>query len=116
MMSLGFIKLGFSLLFGSSLQELCEHFPASVLGTLLGWSGLELAISALRKPPTQTNHSEEGVPITIGDEEHDRELDMIVLLVTAGFELALKSGVAFIAGCAFTALLRFASVSSRTMS
>ena len=45
---LGAIKLGVGLLFGTSIQELCGHFPACVLGLLLAFSGLELAAAALR--------------------------------------------------------------------
>ena len=93
---LGILKLSSGLLFGTSLQELCQHFPACVLGTLLGWSGLELASSALR----HQKHTEEGA--SRGQE------DLLIILVTAGFELALKSGIAFLAGCTMALLLRIA--------
>eukprot|EP00658_Telonema_sp_P-2_P017130 TRINITY_DN16631_c0_g1_i1.p1 TRINITY_DN16631_c0_g1~~TRINITY_DN16631_c0_g1_i1.p1 ORF type:complete len:450 (-),score=58.67 TRINITY_DN16631_c0_g1_i1:185-1534(-) len=89
MLFLGVIKLSSGLLFGSSLHELCGHFPACVLGVLLSFSGVELAVAAVRNQ----NFS------------HENEREMIVLLVTAGFEMALKSGVAFIAGCAVALLL-----------
>ena len=34
-----------------------------------------------------------------------KEKEVLVMLVTAGFEMALKSGVAFIAGCTVAVLL-----------
>ena len=41
------------------------------------------------------------------------EKDLLVLLVTAGFEMALKSGVAFISGCVVAVLLAFPDWLSR---
>jgi MFS superfamily sulfate permease-like transporter len=41
---LGAAKLAVAVLFGASLMALCRAFPASVLGAMLGFSGIELAL------------------------------------------------------------------------
>lgn len=41
---LGVVKLGLAVLLGSSLMSLCQAFPASVLGVLLAFAGMELAL------------------------------------------------------------------------
>lgn len=41
---LGGVKLIVAVLFGTSLMALCQVFPASVLGVMLAFSGLELAL------------------------------------------------------------------------
>jgi hypothetical protein len=46
---LGGMKLVLALLFGSSLLQLLQHFPAPLLGALLLISGLELAASARKE-------------------------------------------------------------------
>lgn len=43
---LGLAKMTLAVLFGASLISLCRAFPASVLGVMLGASGLELALAA----------------------------------------------------------------------
>eukprot|EP00662_Eupelagonemidae_sp_cell21_P040007 gene40007-50376_t len=76
---LGAVKLSLGLVFGRSLQALCTALPASVLGMLLSFSGLQLALCA------------KGAGVTTAEER-------AVMLATAGTEMALKSGVAFIVG------------------
>ena len=41
---LGGVKMAVALLLGASLMSLCQAFPASVLGVMLAFSGLELAL------------------------------------------------------------------------
>jgi MFS superfamily sulfate permease-like transporter len=41
---LGAVKMAIAVLFGASLMTLCRAFPASVLGAMLGFSGIELAL------------------------------------------------------------------------
>lgn len=41
---LGVIKMAVAVLFGATLITLCKAFPASVLGVMLGFSGMELAL------------------------------------------------------------------------
>ena len=41
---LGAVKMAVALLFGGSLMALCRAFPASVLGVMLAFSGVELAL------------------------------------------------------------------------
>jgi len=39
----GGVKMVVAILFGASLMTLCVAFPASILGVMVGFSGLELA-------------------------------------------------------------------------
>jgi MFS superfamily sulfate permease-like transporter len=88
MLFLGALKLLTGLLFGSALSKLCASLPHSVLGSLLAFSGLELAMSC----------AGEGV----------RRADQrVVMLATAGAEMAFKSGVAFFVGMGITAIFHF---------
>mgnify|MGYP001498885980 CR=1 FL=1 len=41
---LGAVKVALALAFGASLMALCQAFPPSVLGVLLGFAGMELAL------------------------------------------------------------------------
>jgi MFS superfamily sulfate permease-like transporter len=41
---LGVAKMSIAVLFGASLMSACHAFPASVLGVMLGFSGIELAL------------------------------------------------------------------------
>ena len=90
MLWLGGLKVALALLFGRSLMALCQALPASVLGTMLAFSGLELAMCA----------AGEGTELP---------QQRLVMLITAGTELALKSGVAFVVGMAAAAVLRAAA-------
>jgi hypothetical protein len=69
---LGAIKMTVAVVFGSSLLALCQVYPASILGTMLAVSGLELAVVAQRSFPRAGTTS---------------------MLVTAGVGLALNSPV-----------------------
>jgi MFS superfamily sulfate permease-like transporter len=88
---LGALKTVLALLFGRSLMSLVQQFPASVLGSLLVFSGVELAKAAVR------TRKEQGPPPVSASEEKRNQL---VFLLTAGVQLALKSGIAFAAGVA----------------
>lgn len=46
---LGLMKVTLSLLFGSSLLQLLQHFPKPLLGSMLLISGIELASSARKE-------------------------------------------------------------------
>ena len=88
MLCLGLTKVVLGLLFGSALSMLCSHLPHSVLGSLLAFSGLELAMSC---------H---------GDGVH-RADQRAVMLATAGAEMAFKSGIAFCVGMGVCAIFHF---------
>lgn len=83
---LGAAKIVMAVLFGASLMGLCRAFPASVLGVMLMFSGLELG-SVFRD---QTSRA-----------------DAFTGLLTAGVSLALNNvGIGFVAGLAAAWLLR----------
>lgn len=67
---LGAVKLTVAVVFGASLMTLCGAFPASVLGVMLGFSGIELAM-------------------VFRDQSGRR--DAFVMLTTAGLCLALTN-------------------------
>jgi len=65
---LGTAKLVIAVLFGASLMNFCRVFPESVLGVMLGFSGIELALVT---------------------RDQNRRADAFVMLLTAGACLAL---------------------------
>ena len=65
---LGTAKLVIAVLFGASLMNFCRVFPQSVLGVMLGFSGIELALVT---------------------RDQNRRADAFVMLLTAGACLAL---------------------------
>ena len=67
---LGTIKLILAVVFGASLIGLCQAFPMSVLGVLICFGGLELALIA---------------------RDQTRRADAFVMLAVVGVALALKS-------------------------
>ena len=81
-------KVTLALLFGETLQALVVHFPQSVLGVMLAFSGLELALAA--KPHTFTQRR-----------------DIMLMLITAGSGLALGTGFAFCLALLTDAALHF---------
>ena len=85
---LGAVKMLLAVLFGASLMALCRAFPASVLGVMLGISGLDLAAVAR-------------------DQRAPR--DAIVMIATAGGCLLLGDfTLGFLAGLGLALVLRFA--------
>jgi hypothetical protein len=50
MLMLGLLKLAAGLVFGRTLQSFCAALPCSVLGMLLAFSGIELALCARAAP------------------------------------------------------------------
>lgn len=82
---LGFILLVVGLCFSSSVLVLLNIFPASVLGVILFFAGLELAVSAR----------------DVGQEKGD----YYTLIVTAGFSL-WNIGIGFLAGLVMQELLK----------
>ena len=75
-----------AVLFGASLASLCAAFPASLLGVMLGFSGLELALVA---------------------RDQTRRWDAFVMLLTAGAGLALANiALGFAIGLAAVVVLR----------
>jgi MFS superfamily sulfate permease-like transporter len=91
MLFVGTLKLLTGLIFGATLQGFCKALPSSVLGMLLLFSGIELAIAAKLHKTTSRR-------------------DQLILITTAGAELALKSGIAFVTGFVIAALLRLADI------
>jgi len=82
---LGGILLIIALCFSSSVVLLFEIFPTSVLGVILFFAGLELAVSAR----------------DVGREKND----FYILLVTAGFSL-WNMGIGFVAGLIMQEMLK----------
>jgi MFS superfamily sulfate permease-like transporter len=83
---LGAVKLIVAVLFGASLMRLCGAFPASILGTMLGFSGMELAL--------------------VTRDQTDRSAAFTMLL-TAGSCLALNNiALGFVLGLAMALCLR----------
>jgi predicted benzoate:H+ symporter BenE len=82
---LGSILLTVGLCFSSSVLLLANIFPSSVLGVILFFAGLELAVSAR----------------DVGHEKND----IYTLLVTAGFSL-WNMGIGFIAGLVMQEMLK----------
>ena len=75
---LGTVKLILAVVFGASLIELCQAYPKSVLGVLIGFGGLELALTA---------------------RDQTRRADAFVMLAVVGVALALKSvAIGFVVG------------------
>lgn len=95
MLFLGSLKIIIALLFGNSCLELLQRgiFPASVLGVLLAYSGLNLAAVAL-------------------DTNIHNKNEVIILLMTAGFSLAKNTGIGFIAGIVTAIVLHLSPYSS----
>ena len=54
-MLLGMFKVLVGLLFGNSLLSLLRHFPSSLLGAMLIFSGAELAMSARKQACSRTS-------------------------------------------------------------
>jgi hypothetical protein len=79
-----------SLFFSDAVSCRVQQFPASVLGSLLVISGVEVAKAAVR------TRKEQGSPVSASEEKRNQ----LVFLLTAGVQLALKSGIAFAAGVA----------------
>jgi MFS superfamily sulfate permease-like transporter len=83
---LGTAKVVIAVLFGASLMALCRAFPASVLGAMLGFSGIELAL--------------------VTRDQTDRT-SAFTMLVTAGACLGLNDiALGFAIGLGFALLLR----------
>ena len=83
---MGLLKMALALLLGPSLLPAFEAFPSTVLGVLLGVSGIELA-SCCR--------------------DMSEKPDFAVMLVGAGCVLKLGTGVGFLAACATALAFRF---------
>jgi len=67
---LGVVKIVVAVLFGASLMALCLAFPASILGVMVGFSGLELALTC---------------------RDQTRRADAYVMLLTTGACLGLNN-------------------------
>ena len=86
MLFVGGMKLLVGVVFGRTLQKFCVALPNCVLGMLLAFSGIELALAAKC-------------------DQTVRRREKLVLMGTAGAEIALKSGIAFLVGMFIAALL-----------
>ena len=86
---LGVVKMITAVVFGASLMALCRAFPASVLGVMLGFSGIELAL--------------------VTRDQTDRT-SAFTMLVTAGACLGLNNvAVGFLIGLSLALLLQLRS-------
>lgn len=84
---LGVVKVVIAVLFGESLMALCQAFPASLLGVMVGFSGLELALTC---------------------RDQTRRADAYAMLLTAGICLGLNNmAIGFVLGLVMTWCLRF---------
>jgi len=81
---LGVAKIALGVLFGGSLLVWLRAYPASVLGVLLLFSGLELALVC---------------------RDQRSRVDFFVMLLTAGACMAVNTAVGFVVGWAMAALL-----------
>lgn len=81
---LGVAKIVLALLFGSSLLLWLHAYPQSVLGVLLLFSGLELALVC---------------------RDQRARIDFFVMLITAGACMAINTAVGFVIGWVMAALL-----------
>jgi len=83
---LGSMKMLLAVLFGTSLMALCQVFPASILGVLLAFAGLELAL-------------------VCRDQTH--RTDALAMLLTAASCMALENvGLGFVLGLVMAWCLR----------
>lgn len=82
---LGGVKMLIGILFGASLMAFCRSFPASVLGVMLSFSGIELALVT---------------------RDQTRRTEAFIMLLTAGACLALNIALGFILGFALAWCLK----------
>ncbi len=83
---LGAVKLAVAVAFGSSLMVLCKAFPLSVLGVMLAFSGMELALVT---------------------RDQTARADSFTMLLTAGACLGLNNvGLGFVLGWGMAACLK----------
>ena len=85
---LGAVKMVTAVIFGASLMSFCRAFPASVLGVMLGFSGVELALVA---------------------RDQTARAPAFTVLVTAGACLGLNLALGFLIGLSLELLLRLRS-------
>jgi hypothetical protein len=84
---LGATKMALAIVFGSSTKGLCQAFPSGILGVMLAFSGVELALVA---------------------RDQTRRSDALVALVTAGVSLALNNvAIGFVVGLLVGLSLRY---------
>ncbi len=81
---LGIAKIALALLLGGSLLIWLQHYPQSVLGVLLLFSGLELALVC---------------------RDQDTRVNFFVMLITAGACMAVNTAVGFAIGLSMAMLL-----------
>ena len=81
---LGIAKMALALLFGGSLLAWLQAYPRSVLGVLLLFSGLELALVC---------------------RDQTAKADFFVMILTAGACLAINTAVGFVVGWVMAVLL-----------
>ena len=89
MVMLGAVKILLALLLGGSLLVWLQHYPQSVLGVLLLFSGLELALVC---------------------RDQNTRVQFFVMVVTAGACIAVNTAVGFVVGWAMAALLAWGVV------
>ena len=81
---LGVVKIALALLLGSSLLVWLQAYPQSVLGVLLVYSGLELALVC---------------------RDQTKKHDFLVMILTAGLCIAVSTAIGFLFGWALAMLL-----------
>jgi hypothetical protein len=84
MVFLGIVSMALAILLGNSLLAWLQHYPASVLGVLLVFSGAELALVC---------------------RDQTKRADFFVMILTAGTCMAVNTAAGFAAGWAVGALL-----------
>lgn len=84
MVILGVAKIALALLFGGSLLVWLQRYPQSVLGVLLSFGGLELALVC---------------------RDQTKRVDLFIMILTAGACLAVNTAVGFAIAWALALLL-----------
>jgi MFS superfamily sulfate permease-like transporter len=84
---LGLTKMVLAVVFGASMMGFCRAFPASILGVMLGFSGIELALVA---------------------RDQTERTDAFIMIATAGISLAMNNvAVGFVIGLVVALTIRF---------
>mmetsp|Transcript_37344 Transcript_37344/g.105360 ORF Transcript_37344/g.105360 Transcript_37344/m.105360 type:complete len:561 (-) Transcript_37344:95-1777(-) len=81
---LGIVKIAIGLLFGDSLLSLLQHFPSAILGSMLIFTGAELAMSAYKQ---------------VGQHE------WCMMLITAASVMTLGTATGFVVGLSLAGLV-----------
>lgn len=100
---LGLAKVALAVLLDDGNTALLRRFPRSILGVLLAFSGLALALAGVALPQSSR---EDGKPDTASGPQPRSRAQDTVLMVTCVVTVALKTGWGFAAGMLVVAIQR----------